>query len=402
MCCVCSLLCEHCFSPDQLHSAAETDEKHAKLLEEAAAYGIVGVAALNEATDANLAALRTRQAVRSAPARYVQALLVLDACDSSTVPRSVADVVLGVTTGNAAVEAVTEARRVIASLSLELGVSALRPWTAGMPEFDAGLRALLEYEVEDARKRVEDRVSRLVTLRNSMRGGKASTAAADKARECVGAARAMPRARLNLLTLTFSASNRRRWAKDAATELASLETVMATLAEVTHAAATAFSKEERNKIFAGTPPWGACASGVHASKGDLLERFHRVRSMLARIGEEHELLPIEAQRGVMYFDKCCAALEVAISELEAPAEPPAEPSAEWARAAAERVGKAYLLRKHLSTYQGLGKRARTLWSVWASSIQPPSGSTDVNGSGAAAGASHADGQDSGDDSEFDD
>lgn len=169
-----------------------------------------------------------------------------------------------------------------------------------------------------------------------------------------------------------------------------LETAMASLAEVKSSVAVKFSKAVRCDIFEGRFPWGASAFGQLEVQSELLKRFGRVRCMLERINEEHELLRVEAVRSVMFFDKCGVVIEEGISELTAPAEPPTEPTAEWALAEAERVAKAYLLRKHLSTFKGLAFRARKLWSAWAPDVSAPADNMDVDADAGAARARDAD------------
>jgi hypothetical protein len=96
---------------------------------------------------------------------------------------------------------------------------------------------------------------------------------------------------------------------------------------------------------------------------------------------------------------CVAAIEEAISEFEAPAARPADATPAWARAQSERVGRVFLLRKHLETYKGLAWRARSRWSVWAPNVMRPVAGTggaaagtaaDDAGAGADAGASGGD------------
>jgi len=189
-------------------------------------------------------------------------------------------------------------------------------------------------------------------------------------------------------------------AKDVGEELESLEAAMAALAEVGGEARPApFNAEAKSKIFKAEFPWGACVTGVRANKAELLQRFHRARSTLDRIAEENVLLRVEAERGVIYFEMCVAAIEEAISEFEAPAARPADATPAWARAQSERAGRVFLLRKHLETYKGLAWRARSRWSVWAPNVMRPVAGTggaaagtaaDDAGAGADAGASGGD------------
>ena len=137
-----------------------------------------------------------------------------------------------------------------------------------------------------------------------------------------------------------------------------------------------------------------------ATKAELLQRFHRARSMLMRLDEEEVLLPVEAERGIIYFEACVAAIREAIAELEAPIARPEEPSADWARADVERAGRVYKLGKHLTTYEDLLKRARMLWSKWAPNVQAPVGDEVVDDDVIAVQAENASDGDGDDDGDF--
>lgn len=159
---------------------------------------------------------------------------------------------------------------------------------------------------------------------------------------------------------------------------------MSALADVDPTQPASFDPAARNGIFSGNMPWGACAAGVLASKGELLQRFHRAHSMLARLAEEEPMLRVEAERSIIYFESCVAAIADAISECEAPPEASAAVSANEARAMMERMGRAHMLRKHLSTYKDLVTRARKLWSPWAPRVHPPTVGTHASADAAGA------------------
>ncbi len=295
---------------------------------------------------------------------------------------SLGNVLFGAKTGKVSREAVESAKRTIAEGSVSLQVSVLNPWTADMAEYQAGLKLLLEEAVEQARRRVEERVAHLVEARLGVRRRAKPNTNADKKREY---APLRASGRLSWSNAPPPPSSRRLLAKVAGEELESLEAAMAALAEVGGAARPApFNQETRSKIFNGEFPWGACVTGVHANKAELLQRFHRARSMLERIAEEKVLLCVEAERGVIYFEMCVAAIEEANSEFEAPAERPADASPAWARAESERAGRAFLLRKHLDTYKDLAWRARSRWSAWAPNVVSPVAGRGGAASGAAA------------------
>ena len=365
--------------------------------EAAAAFGIASAEALHEVTDAYLAQLDTPAAGRPEAARYVEALILLEAYDRPVMASNLGNVLFGAKAGKTSREAVESARRTIADVSVSLQVSALNPWTADMPEYQVGLKLLLEEAVEEARRRVEDRVARLVAARQGVLRRTKPNSNGEKKREY---APLRASGRLSSSNAPPPPLFRRQLAKDAGDELESLEAAMAALAEVGGAARPApFNAEARRKIFKAEFPWGACVTGVRANKAELLQRFHRARSTLDRIAEENVLLRVEAERGVIYFEMCVAAIEEAISEFEAPAERPADPSPAWARAASERAGQAFLLRKHLDTFKDLVRRARSRWSAWAPNVTPPMAGTegaaggtaaDNAGAGADAGASGGD------------
>lgn len=354
--------------------------------EAAAAFGIASAEALHAVTDAYLAQLDTPAAGRQEAARYVEALILLEAYDRPVMASNLGNVLFGAKAGKVSREAVESARRTIADVSVSLQVSALNSWTADMPEYQAGLKLLLEEAVEEARRRVEDRVARLVAARQGVLRRTTPNSNGDKKREYVPL-RAFGRlSSSNAPNAPSPPSSRRQLAKDAGVELESLEAAMAAFAEVGGAARPApFNAEARSKIFKAEFPWGASVTGVRANKAELLQRFHRARSTLDRIAEENVLLRVEAERGVIYFEMCVVAIEEAISEFEAPAERPTDPSPAWARAASERAGRAFLLRRHLDTYKDLVRRARSRWSAWAPNVMPP-----VAGTGGAAGGTAAD------------
>ena len=158
---------------------AEVTEKLMEIISEGEAHSLGSEAEMHAAADEYLAGLKTEAAGRSDAARYVEALLVLEAFDHSSVARSVADVLIGAKTGKVTQAAVEKARRIIADVSVDLQVSALSPWAPEMTEYRAGLKELLRNEVEDGRKRVEERAAQLRVCRlNMQRGATASTNAA--------------------------------------------------------------------------------------------------------------------------------------------------------------------------------------------------------------------------------
>lgn len=131
-------------------------------------------------------------------ARYVEALLILDALDRPLLSRCLVNVIYGARTGKVSLEAVEAARRTVAEVSVSLQVSSLSPWTSDMSQYQDGLKELLDNEVEDARRRVEERVSRLRVRRLGMRRGVIPSTATDKTREYVSAAQL--RLRVSVLT----------------------------------------------------------------------------------------------------------------------------------------------------------------------------------------------------------
>ena len=96
---------------------------------------------------------------------------------------SLGNVLFGAKTGKVSREAVESAKRTIADVSVSLQVSALNPWTADMAEYQAGLKLLLEEAVEQARRRVEERVAHLVEARMGVRRRAKPNTNADKKRE---------------------------------------------------------------------------------------------------------------------------------------------------------------------------------------------------------------------------
>ena len=160
-------------------------EKLKGIVSEAGNHGLTGIEALAAAAHAYHEEMGQKVAERSVGSRYVEALLVLNAYGQSGVPRSFVDVVLGAKTGKVTQDAVDEARRTISELALPLEVSEFSPWTPEMPEYQDGLKELLGSQVEDARKRVEERADVLRNCRVGMRRGTAPSTNADKTRECV-------------------------------------------------------------------------------------------------------------------------------------------------------------------------------------------------------------------------
>lgn len=177
------------YEPKLTRAVVEVKEKHAAIVEEAKEHGIDDVAALNEATDAyQREGEGSGEPARSDAARYVEALLILAASDQSGLSRNIADVVLGVKTSIATAEVVEAARATIKALSVQLGVSALSPWTPAMPEYRNALEELMQHAVHVAEKRVELRVTRLLGVKARKHNGTATNTSSDKASAYVFAA----------------------------------------------------------------------------------------------------------------------------------------------------------------------------------------------------------------------
>ena len=159
--------------------------KYRDIVAEAAALSILGADALNAATDAYLADLDTPPVKLSDAARYVEALILQAAYDRPMMSSNLGDVLLGAKAGKVSREALESAERTIADVSVALGVSAMRPWTPDMPEYHSGLKELTEHAVEEARRRVEDCVSRLSAARMGVKRRTATNTNTDKKRQYV-------------------------------------------------------------------------------------------------------------------------------------------------------------------------------------------------------------------------
>jgi hypothetical protein len=151
--------------------------------EAAAAFGIASAEALHEVTGAYLAQLDTPAAGRPEAVRYVEALKLLEAYDRPVMASNLGNVLYGAKAGKVSREAVESARRTITDVSVSLQVSALNPWTADMPEYQADLKLLVKEAVEEARRRVEDRVGRLVSARHGVLRRTTPNSNEDKKRE---------------------------------------------------------------------------------------------------------------------------------------------------------------------------------------------------------------------------
>lgn len=162
-----------------------------------------------------------------------------------------------------------------------------------------------------------------------------------------------------------------------------VEAFQASLARVQGVRYAPLTADEKKNINLGIFPssWSLITFGV---SDDVLLRFHHERESLARLEEEKIKLPIEALRGMMFFNYCCTTLAAAISEREEPRAAPEQPQPTWARDCAVHAGEAYILRKHLAEYEGMRREACKRWRLWAPGLPAPS---EVSAGRAAPGAS---------------
>lgn len=125
--------------------------------------------------------------------------------------------------------------------------------------------------------------------------------------------------------------------------------------------AEAYSEDEVNNVFRGTPPWEAVGTSL-AARNALCLRFRKLTHALARTHDEERLLAVEALRGLAYYKRLLQLCEEAMCGHAASAAAPCD-TPDQARAQAVAAAKLWVLEnKRLPRLRVLLDRAASLWA----------------------------------------